>query len=249
MIGWRSEFTSVGGVRMHAGELGSGPEVVCVHGLGCSHRYFLPLARELAPRTHVTAPDLPGFGRTPGPREALDVRGLSRALGSWLRATGREGALLVANSAGCQVVADLATHSPELLGPVVLIGPTTDPHLRSWPRQVLGLLADVPWEHPALVLPIVRDYATCGPRRFLATFRHLLADPFERHLPCLPTPTVVLRGTRDPLVTGTWLREAAALVPDGRPVEFQGRGHALNFSAPAETARVVLSLLGEQLVS
>lgn len=65
---------------MHAAVLGrtDGPDVVCVHGLGCSHRYFGPLAEELAPFCRVIAPDLPGFGRTLGPPNALDVRGMSR---------------------------------------------------------------------------------------------------------------------------------------------------------------------------
>ncbi|WP_431879830.1 alpha/beta fold hydrolase [Amycolatopsis sacchari] len=240
---WHPESTVVGGTPMHSGTLGRGPSVVCVPGLGCSHRYFLPLARRLAPHAHISAPDLPGFGASPGPAEALDVRGLSLALAGWLRATRRGGSVLVANSAGCQVVADLAVHSPGLLGPVVFIGPTTDPHLRAWPRQALGLLADVPREHPALAPVVGLDYLKCGPRRFLATFRHVLRDPWEDKLPAVHTPTVVVRGTRDPLVSGKWAREATALLPAGRLVELPGKPHALNFSAPAETARIVLGLL------
>ncbi|MGW4663450.1 alpha/beta fold hydrolase [Streptosporangium sandarakinum] len=92
--GWDGrEVTAVAGIPMYAAVLGpaSAPEVVCVHGLGCSHRYFLPLARHLAPASRVVAVDLPGFGRTPGPREPLDIRGLSLALAGWLRATGRGG--------------------------------------------------------------------------------------------------------------------------------------------------------------
>jgi pimeloyl-ACP methyl ester carboxylesterase len=116
--------------------------VVCVHGLGVSHRYFLPLARGLAADARIVAPDLPGFRRTRGPAHTLDVRGQSQALADWLGATGHEGALLLANSTGCQVVVDFATHSPQLLGPVVLVGPTFDRHARSVPRQWARLLAN-----------------------------------------------------------------------------------------------------------
>src|SRR5215208_331442 len=94
------------------------------------------------------APDLPGFGRTVGPARALDVRGLSVALADWLRATNRAGALLLANSTGCQVVVDLALHSSELLGPVVLVGPTVDRRARSVFQQWLRLVADQRWESP-----------------------------------------------------------------------------------------------------
>lgn len=125
MSDWHAhEFTAAAGTRVHAAVLGpdGAREVVCVHGLGCSYRYWLPFARELAPDIRTVAADLPGFGRTRGPPGPLDVRGLSLALADWLRATGRGPAPLVAHSTGCRPVVDLAAHAPELVGPVVLNG-------------------------------------------------------------------------------------------------------------------------------
>ncbi|WP_447002167.1 alpha/beta fold hydrolase [Saccharothrix isguenensis] len=243
--GFTPESSFAGGTRMHAGVLGpaGAQDVVCVPGLGCSHRYFLPLARLLAPDARVAAVDLPGFGRSPGPREPLDVRGLSLALADWLRATGRGGSLFVANSGGCQVVVDLAVHSPDLLGPVVLISPTMDRHARSAARQLGRLLADIPRERPTLSLVIARDYLTCGPRRFALTFRHLVDDPIEHKLHHVHTPAVVARGSRDPIVSAEWAAEVAALLPHGRLVEVPGAGHALNYSAADELARITRPLL------
>jgi pimeloyl-ACP methyl ester carboxylesterase len=230
---------------MHAAVLGApgGPDVVCVHGLGCSHRYFAPLAIRLAPAASVAAPDLPGFGYTPGPRQSLDVRGMSLALADWLRVTGRAGAVLVANSAGCQVVVDLAVHAPELLGPVVLNGPTMDRHARSPWRQLGRLLADGRLERPTLGLVLARDYLACGPRRLVTTFRLLLDDPIEHKLRHLRVPTIVVRGSRDPTVPRAWAQEVTDLLPDGRLVEVPGAGHTLNYSAPDEMADVVRTLL------
>ncbi|WP_447009173.1 alpha/beta fold hydrolase [Saccharothrix hoggarensis] len=243
--GFAPEFTAVAGTRAHAGVLGpvGAPDVVCVPGLGCSHRYFLPLARRLAPDARVAAVDLPGFGRTPGPGEPLDVRGLSLALADWLRATGRGGSLLVANSGGCQVVVDLAVHSPDLVGPVVLVSPTMDRHARSRARQLGRLLADIPRERPSLNFVIARDYLTCGPRRLAVTLRHLLEDPVERKLHHVRTPAVVARGAHDPIVSRAWAAEVASLLPHGRLAEVPGAGHALNYSAADALAAITRPLL------
>jgi pimeloyl-ACP methyl ester carboxylesterase len=244
--GWDAhEFTAAARTRIHAAVLGqaNGATVVCVHGLGCSHRYFLPFARRLASHARVVAVDLPGFGRTAGPPGALDVRGLSLALADWLRATGRQRAVLVGNSGGCQVVVDLAVHAPELLGPVVLNGPTMDRAARSPGSQLVRLLRDGPAERATLGAVLARDYVDCGPRRFAATFRYLLADPIERKLRHVHTPALVVRGARDPVVPRAWAAEVAALLPRGRLAEVPGAGHTLNYSAPDELARLTRSLL------
>jgi pimeloyl-ACP methyl ester carboxylesterase len=170
---------------------------------------------------------------------------VSLALADWLRATDRGGALLVANSAGCQVVVDLAVHAPELLGPVVLNGPTMDRHARSAPRQLVRLLANAPRERPSLGILLARDYLDCGPRRWFATFRFLLHDPIERKLRHVHTPTVVVRGSHDTVAPRAWAEEVAALLPDGRLAEVPGAGHTLNYSAPAELARITRPLLGK----
>lgn len=171
------------------------------------------------------------------------MRGLSTALADWLRATGRDGAPLVANSAGCQVVADLALHAPELLGPVVLNAPTMDRHARTPLHQFARLLCDVPRERPGWSSVIGREYLDCGLRRVLVTFRSLLADPVEHKLPRLGTPAVVVRGERDPLVSRAWTQECAALLPQARLAEVPGAAHTLNYSAPAELAEIVRSLV------
>lgn len=248
LTGWTSsEHTAAAGTRVHAAVAGSGsPTVVCVHGLGCSHRYFAPVAAELAADMTVVAPDLPGFGLTRGPARALDVRGLSLALADWMRRTGRQRCALLANSTGCQVAVDLAVHAPDLLGPVVLVGPTVDRHARSLPRQWGRLVADQRWEPASLGPVLARDWAACGARRYADTLRYMLADPVERKLHHVHTAALVVRGGRDPIVPRSWAREVAGGLPRGRFAEVPGRGHTLNWSAPRELARLTRCLLEEE---
>lgn len=218
-------------------------KVVCVHGLGASSRYFRPLAQALAGDTRVAAMDLPGFGRTPGPAKALDIRGLSTALAGWLRAQGTERPVLVANSLGCQVVVDLAVHSPDLMGPVVLIGPTMDAEARSVLRQAWRLARDVPHESPSLIPLLTVDYARCGVRRYLGTLYAGLDDRIERKLHRVQVPALVVRGALDPIAPRRWAGELAAGLPYGRYAEVAGVGHAVNWSAPAPLAELIRELL------
>lgn len=246
VTGWDGhEHVPAAGTRVHCAVHGppDAPQVVCVHGVGVSHHYFLPVARALARDARIVAVDLPGFGRTRGPSSALDVRGLSLALADWLRATRRGGAVLLANSAGCQVVVDLAVHSPELLGPVVLVGPTVDRQARSLGQQWSRLVANQRWEPPTLGTVLVRGWLACGPRRYAETLAHVLADPVERKLHHVQVPAVVVRGGRDPIVPRAWAREVVQGLPYGRLAEVPGAGHTLNWSAPQELARLVRPLL------
>jgi pimeloyl-ACP methyl ester carboxylesterase len=237
------ETTAAAGTNVHAARMHGDAHrepILCVHGIGCSHRYFTPVARSLsALGWPVVAPDLPGFGRTPGPARALDIRGLSLALADWLRVSGRGGLPVLANSMGCQVVVDMAVHSPDLLGPVVLTGPTYDESARSYVRQVLRLVATARRERPSLHVVLARDYAACGMRRFVDTYRLTLRDPIEAKVPYVEVPALVVRGSSDSVAPRAWAERLVRDLPDGRFVEIPGTGHTLNWSAPDALARVV----------
>lgn len=238
------EVTVVNGLEVHAAVHGppGAPTIVCVHGLGSSHRYFWPFARAAAGPARVVAIDLPGFGSSPV-RGTLDLRTLSRTLAAWLAATGRAGSVLVGNSTGCQVVVDVAQHTPGVLGPVVLNAPTFDREARRPLVQGVRLLRDVPRERPSLILVQITDYLRCGPRRFVGTFRDLLPDPVEDKVGAVPTPVVVVRGSLDPVAPARWSREVAARAADGRYVEVAGAPHGMNYSAPEALARIVRDVL------
>jgi pimeloyl-ACP methyl ester carboxylesterase len=244
----RSRFETVSGLRLHArvgGSGTSGPPFVCVHGIGVSSRYFVPLARELAATSPVAAVDLPGFGRSERPPRALGVPGLADALRAWLDVLGLERPALVANSMGCQVAVELAVRAPERVDRLVLVGPTIDPHARTAARQTARLLLDCLREPPSLLAIIALDYAVFGPLRLARTARSALADRIERKLPLVRAPTLVVRGERDGLVSRRWAAEAASLLPRGRLEVLPGEAHACHYSAPRRVAGLVRSFVEE----
>jgi pimeloyl-ACP methyl ester carboxylesterase len=217
---------------------GSGPPLVCVHGLAVSSRYFVPLAQRLAARHRVVVPDLPGYGKSPTPPEALGIEALADALTAWLDLLDVERAPLVANSLGCQVAVDLGVRRPDRVSALVLLGPTMDPAAPTLAAQAWNLARDVVRESPVLNLVQARDYLRMGPRRILATARYGLDDRFEAKLARLEQPALVIRGEHDRICSQPWAERVAELAR-GRLAVVPGAAHVAHWSAPDVVARLV----------
>jgi 2-hydroxy-6-oxonona-2,4-dienedioate hydrolase len=56
-------------------------------------------------------------------------------------------------------------------------------------------------------------------------------------------PTLVVRGSRDPIVPQRWAEEATHLLPEGRLVVIPDMPHTLIYNAPRQLARVILPFL------
>jgi 2-hydroxy-6-oxonona-2,4-dienedioate hydrolase len=246
-----SRWTRVEGLPVHArvsadlAPFGSLP-VVLVHGIGVASRFMVPVAELLAPHHPVYAPDLPGFGASEKPNRVLNVAELADALAGWTRAIGLERVAFLGNSFGCQIVADLTLRYPQLVERVVLQGPTIDPAAREAKRQIARLLANSRREPPSHGLISAREYLRCGWRRLAKTFRYALEDRIEEKLPQVQVPTLVVRGSRDPIVPQRWAEEASHLLPRGRLVVIPGAPHTVVYDAPLELTRVLLPFLSDE---
>lgn len=212
------------------------PPVVLVHGLGVSARHMVPLAKHVAPRFKVYAPDLPGYGRSPKPWDVYGVADLAGYLDRFCEAAGIESAVFVSLSFGCQIVMELASVAPDRTAGCVLIGPTLDTDARNAPEQVIRLLLDAPFEPPSLFPVIALDYAAFGLRRGAITLWHALADDVAGKLPGVQAPTLIVRGERDTVVPRTWTDRMLSLLPNAGFSEIPGAAHAANFSHPEEVA-------------
>ena len=158
-------------------------------------------------------------------------------------AVGLKRAVLVGNSMGCQIIADLAVRYPELVERAVLQGSTMDPRGRSVSRQVARFLLDMTREPPSLLSIELRDYLAAGTRRGWHTLRYALEDRIEENLPRLRAPVLVVRGSRDPICPQRWAEEMVQILPKSRLVVLPGAAHAANFGAPEELVNVIREFL------
>jgi pimeloyl-ACP methyl ester carboxylesterase len=200
---------------------------VLVPGLGLDERSSARL-RELLPADVVL---LPGTGLA-GPVPPLEE------LAAALRARLGEGpVLLVGHSQSCQVVAAVAA-DPRVAG-LVLLGPTTDPRLRSaavLALRWLGTAVGERWPRALLVLP---QWLRTGPRAMRQLWAALSPDRIDARLRTVRVPVTVVRGTRDRLCPHDWAAGVSAAAPQGRLVEIPGAAHLTPITHPAQVAELV----------
>ena len=205
--------------------------LVLVHGLGVSPRYFEPLVGALGD-IETFAPDLRRFATRTRQAEAL-------------REHLAAGSAVLAQSYGCQIVAELAAREPTLLGRVIFVSPTVDAEHRSFVQQSGRLLATATREPGSLVGLTIRDAVSTGPIRLARMAWSAVRDPVERKVPSIEAPLLVVRGARDLLCTQWWADEIVRLAPRGRLEVVSGAAHAVHYSHPAELATLVRAFLEE----
>jgi pimeloyl-ACP methyl ester carboxylesterase len=213
--------------------------MVLVHGLGVASRMCRPVAERLAEHHPVHAVDLLGFGLSGQPPEVLDIDALADSLAGWIQLAVPGPVVVVGVSLGAQVTAALAHRHRELCAAAVLASPIVEPSRRTWPRQVVRWQAEQATQSMGLRRIQLADYAACGPLRPLHTFTHALRYRIEDAVTGIECPVLVVRGSRDPLVSRDWAAELASLARDGQLSLMPGGVHAMTYENPVELARVV----------
>jgi pimeloyl-ACP methyl ester carboxylesterase len=206
--------------------------LVHVPGLGLDGRSSARL-RRLVPARVV---ELPGMGL------GAPVPSLEELAGRLCAELGEGPVVLLGHSQSCQVVVAAAQRDARVAA-VVLLGPTTDPRLRSV-RGLVGRWLRTFWHEPWRRVPgMVAQWVTTGPRAMRGLWRSAEPDHIEDRLPDLRVPVVVVRGTRDRLCPHDWAAGLAAAAPRGRLVEIPGAAHMTPQTHPEELAALLSSLV------
>ncbi|HEX6116664.1 MAG TPA: alpha/beta fold hydrolase [Solirubrobacterales bacterium] len=146
---------------------GTGPPVLCIHGLGGTKASFMPTVRGLADGYRVIAADLPGFGDSDKPITApYDAPYFAESVLALMDALEIERAHLIGNSMGGRVSIEVGLTEPDRVDRVVLLSPALAwLRDRPWkwllPPQLpkLGLLQPTP---RAITEPLVRRLVPGG---------------------------------------------------------------------------------------
>jgi pimeloyl-ACP methyl ester carboxylesterase len=203
------------------------PRIVLIPGLGLDARS----SARVRARLSATVVHLPGMGL------AKPVPSLDELAERVRNGLGEGPVVLVGHSQSCQVAA-VAAADPRVRA-VVLLGPTTDPRLRSVAglvgRWLRTALAEQWWQVPL----VVAQWWRTGPRAMRALWRVAAPDSIRERLAVVGVPVVVVRGSRDRLCDADWGRSVAAAAPDGRYVELPGAAHMTPQTHPTQVAELL----------
>jgi pimeloyl-ACP methyl ester carboxylesterase len=223
---------------------GAGP-VLALHGWGRSRLDFASILRA----TGGLAVDLPGFGATPPPAEALGAAGYAALLEPALDSLGGP-AVVVGHSFGGRVAVHLALRRPETVGALVLAG-TPLVRLQAGRRRVaagyralragrrLHLVSEEAMERAR------QRHGSADYRSASGVMREILVrvihESYEEQLAALTCPVDLVWGAEDREVPPTVAEKAVGMLRLGSLTILSGVGHDL----PAEAPTVMVARIEE----
>lgn len=231
--------------HFHRSGLPGGPRLLLIHGIGMGHSVYERFVDEAAPRADVVCVDLPGFGDSPEPDEALSIPDTAALLAEAMRELGLGPLCVVGHSMGSQIAAELAVCDPDLVERVVLIAPTVNRHERSVAKQAARMVQDAVNNSPAVMAKGLVAYAKAGPRWFAKKLEPTLEHRIEDCAPKIAQPALVLRGAEDPVAPGDWCQEIAEMLQRGELGELPNLGHEALISSGEPVARIVLDWIDD----
>lgn len=226
------------------------PRVLLIHGIGMGHWVyadFIAALREHTESEHgapfeVSAVDLPGFGDCPEPQEARSIAETADLIALSI-AENYAGSpfLVVGHSMGAQVAAELAARHPNLVDRLVLIGATVNPEERTAKEQAMRMIQDLGNARVSVLVKGAIAYAKTGPGWFIEKLGPTLEHRIEDALPRVTQPTLVLRGSEDPVSPRAWSEQVASLIPESTQAEVQGHGHEAIIADGEPAVREILA--------
>jgi len=253
--------TQVFGCTIRYYDVGSGPPLVLIHGIGSDADDWAFCLEALSSAHRVIAFDLLGFGRSDKPRIDYSIAGFVEVLERFLHTLGIEGATLVGESLGAWIAATFALRLPDAVEKLVLVAAA----------GVWGEITELPIDLHVSTLAHLREIfehlfydkrLATDDLIELAYWQHLergdgytihsvlqnLRDRRERlddSISGLRVPTLIVWGEQDQIIPVETGQRMNRLIAGSKLDVIAECGHLPALEKPAELVRCVLEFLGQ----
>jgi pimeloyl-ACP methyl ester carboxylesterase len=234
-----SGMIEANGHEIYVHQVGQGPDVLLIGGLGDTVESWQFQLDGLADRYRLTAFDNRGAGRTAMPEGPLSVEAMANDAAAVLRALDVRSAHIAGFSGGSLIAQELALRHPELVHSLVLQSTwaAPDSYFRSWGLFVRWLVEVAPSERAFLegfyldiytprahndgIVDQIIDEVLAFPHKQTTEDLQRSLDAFMRHdasdrLPEVAAPTLVIAGGLDSTSRPELNRAVAELIPGAR---------------------------------
>lgn len=262
----RVTFPRIGGLRTHVRDVGEGPAVLLVNGLGAHTRMWGHLEERLLGH-RVISFDAPGTGESQTPPAPLTIPILARFAGRVLDHVGVDRADVLGYSMGGVVAQQMAVQSPGRVRRLVLVA--TSVGLGTVPgnlRVMLGIATPLrymsPWVYRRTISGLVGGRARTDPAWVdrhgeirlsqapsVRGYFSQLAGMTWSTLPWLgrvQQPTLVVIGDDDPLIPVANALLLTNRLPEARGVVAPGEGHLMLMDEDSAAFEPIAEFLGAE---
>ena len=254
---------------------GDAPTLVLVHGLGGTWRNWIPVLPALTARLHVVAVDMPGFGDSPPlPGRSFHFPDVADHIADALDALGVTTHALAGHSTGGGVAGMYAARHGSRLDSLILVAPAgfvgdglprrVSRLHQGFHRTMLALRAPA---LPLLANRAIRRRAfsaavhdvdsltaadarelACGAQRGVSTpaaRANVLQAGVHLQAATIATPTRLLWGTEDRIVSADGGPRLVRLLPHASLELYEQTGHLPMFEQPQAVASSLIEFVGE----
>ncbi len=257
--------------RWHVQMIGTGPDVLLLHGAGASAHTWHRVIPHLDDHFRLIAPDLPGHGFTQSPRGRTSLPQVARDMATLMQTMELAPRIIVGHSAGGAIALEIARQGLLDLDRLVIINGALE-DFRGPAGVVFPIMARMMAMNPLTGLFLSRGSSESQVRGLIgATGSELDADGLALYarliarrshvdgtlammaqwslrdlgaaLPAIKVPTLFLHGANDQAVALSVAERAATAMPDARLRAFENVGHLAQEEAPDLVASEVLGFL------
>jgi pimeloyl-ACP methyl ester carboxylesterase len=265
---------SLGNNRLTYRVIGSGPDVLLIHGWISSGRMWEALMCEMAQTCRVWALDLLGFGDSQGinPAKIITLNDEARLLVAFCKEMGIRSVTAVGHSMGGTLAVKLALEQPDLINKIVLICPVITGKLvyhmeqflanpvgqtllnfsqRFWPNvftmpQVTAVLAP-PYIGEEACRRTIEDLRKATWGAAYGCLMSMLNINLDKYLHKVKKPTLVITGAQDVTIPPTESKLAADLIPGAHYIELPHCHHQPPDEDPIFLMRTIGAFLTDTL--